>query len=92
LEVLSRQVKALRNAIRLDNFKRAQHLRMGLAGILATPSTTIATRGAKIARPELAKVFRKLVWRFEGPIPSLPPSNGFPNYLEKGEAWTERRS
>src|SRR5215469_2798958 len=34
LEVLPIQVKALRNAIRINNFKRAQHLRMGLAGSL----------------------------------------------------------
>jgi hypothetical protein len=31
---LSRRMKALRNAIRLDNFRLAQHLRMGLAASL----------------------------------------------------------
>src|SRR5262245_59206234 len=34
LELISSLVKALRSAIRLDNFRLAQHLRMGLAAYL----------------------------------------------------------
>ena len=34
LELLSGRVKALRLAVRLDNFRRAQRLRMGLAAYL----------------------------------------------------------
>ena len=34
LELLSGRVKALRFAVRLDNFRRAQRLRMGLAAYL----------------------------------------------------------
>ena len=34
LELLSSRAKALRSAIRFDNFRPAQHLRMGLAAYL----------------------------------------------------------